>query len=130
MSQQKVDQKKHDKANRKSIVRKKKIEEIASLVCVSIIAIAIVGWIGFSVYKKAEQVKLANATYEYNEITTTAIQDYLNTLNQSVCGVQLSSVVLDFTIYTQFYCYNDVIMSLRKANHIIIYTFQGGICNV
>ena len=82
MSQQKVDQKKHDKANRKSIVRKKKIEEIASLVCVSIIAIAIVGWIGFSVYKKAEQIKLANATYEYNEITTTAIQDYLGTLGQ------------------------------------------------
>ena len=62
--------------------KKKKIEEIASLVCVSIIAIAIVGWIGFSVYKKAEQVKLANATYEYNEITTTAIQDYLGTLGQ------------------------------------------------
>ena len=82
MSQQKVDQKKHDKANRKSIVRKKTIEEIASLVCVSIIAIAIVGWIGFSVYKKAEQIKLANATYEYNEITTTAIQDYLGTLGQ------------------------------------------------
>lgn len=82
MSQQKVDQKKHDKVNRKSIVRKKKIEEIASLVCVSIIAIAIVGWIGFSVYKKAEQAKLANATYEYNEITTTAIQDYLGTLGQ------------------------------------------------
>lgn len=81
MSQQKVDQKKHDKANRKSILRKKKIEEIASLVCVTVIAIAIVGWIGYSIYNKAEQTKEANATYEYNEITTTAIQDYLNTLN-------------------------------------------------
>lgn len=130
MSQQKVNQKKQDKANRKSILRKKKIEEILSIACVAVIGIAIVAWIGFSVYKKAEQAKEANATYEYNEITTTAIQDYLNTLNQSVCGVQLSSAVLDFTIYTQFYSYNDVIMSLRKANHYIIYTFQGGICNV
>ncbi|MBE5920896.1 MAG: hypothetical protein II833_00740 [Pseudobutyrivibrio sp.] len=81
MSQQKVNQKKQDKANRKSILRKKKIEEILSIACVAVIGIAIVAWIGFSVYKKAEQAKEANATYEYNEITTTAIQDYLNTLN-------------------------------------------------
>ncbi len=83
MSQQKVDQKKHDKSQRKSLVRKKKIEEALSIVCVSVIAIAIVVWIGFSVYTKVQNAAAENVTYEYNEVTTTAIQDYLNSLNDT-----------------------------------------------
>lgn len=81
MSQQKVDQKKYDKTHRKSLVRKKKIEEALSIACVGIIAVAIVVWIGFSIYKKAEETAEANATYEYYDLSTDAIQDYLATLN-------------------------------------------------
>ncbi len=81
MSQQKVDQKKLDKKNRRSILRKKKIEEIASIVVASIIGLAIVVWVGFSVYTKVQETAKANATYEYNEIDTSAIQDYLSDLS-------------------------------------------------
>ncbi len=80
MSQEKVDQKKYDKAHRKSMLRKKKIEEIASIACVSVIAIAIVAWIGFSVYNKVETAAAENISYEYYDIDTSAIQDYFSTL--------------------------------------------------
>jgi len=81
MSQVKVDQKKQDKANRRSLVRKKKIEEAASIIVVSIIAVAIVVWIGFSMYTKFQQAAAENATYEYYDITTSAIQDYISSLS-------------------------------------------------
>ena len=81
MSQQKVDQKKLDKKNRRSTLRKKKIEEILSLAVVSIIGIAILVWVGFSVYTKVQTSAEENATYEYFDIDTAAIQDYISTLN-------------------------------------------------
>ena len=82
MSQQKVDQKKLDKKNRKSILRKKKIEEFLSIAVASIFAIAVVVWIGYSVYNKAQTNAEANATYEYFDIDTAAIQDYLSSLSE------------------------------------------------
>ncbi|SHJ44101.1 hypothetical protein [Pseudobutyrivibrio xylanivorans] len=81
MSQQKVDQKKLDKKNRRSTLRKKKIEEVLSLALVSVIAIAIVAWVGYSIYSKVQTAAAENATYEYYDIDTAAIQDYLSTLN-------------------------------------------------
>ena len=81
MSQQKVDQKKLDKKNRRSTLRKKKLEEVLSLVVVAIIGLAIVVWVGFSVYTKIQQSASENATYEYYDIDTAAIQDYLSTLD-------------------------------------------------
>lgn len=81
MSQEKVDKKKYDKAHRESLVRKKKFEEAISIVCVSIIAVAIVGWIGFSIYTKAQQAAAENHVYEYHDIDSSAIQDYISTLN-------------------------------------------------
>ena len=58
MSQQKVDQKKLDKKNRRSTLRKKKIEEVLSLALVSVIAIAIVAWVGYSIYSKVILIPL------------------------------------------------------------------------
>ncbi len=81
MSQQKVDQKKLDKKNRRSTLKKKKIEEVLSLVVVAIIGLAIIVWVGFSVYTKVQQSAAENATYEYYDIDTAAIQDYLSTLD-------------------------------------------------
>ncbi|QFJ53773.1 hypothetical protein [Pseudobutyrivibrio xylanivorans] len=81
MSQQKVDQKKLDKKNRRSTLRKKKIEEIVSLAIVSIIGLAIVAWVGFSVYSKVQDAAAENTSYEYFDVDTAAIQDYLSSLN-------------------------------------------------
>ena len=82
MSQQKVDQKKLDKKNRRSILRKKKAEEIASIAVASIIGLAIVGWVGFSIYTKVQDASEANAPVVYNEIDTSAIQYYLSDLSE------------------------------------------------
>ena len=81
MSQQKVDQKKIDKKNRRSTLRKKKIEEVLSLAVVAIIGIAIVVWVGFSVYTKVQQASAENASYKYFDIDTATIQDYISTLD-------------------------------------------------
>ena len=62
-------------------IGKKKIEEALSIVCVSVIGLAIVGWIGFSIYTKATTAAEENASYEYYDITTEALQDYLGTLD-------------------------------------------------
>ena len=61
--------------------RKKKLEEVLSLVVVAIIGLAIVVWVGFSVYTKIQQSAAENATYKYYDIDTAAIQDYLSTLD-------------------------------------------------
>ncbi|MBE5912297.1 hypothetical protein [Pseudobutyrivibrio sp.] len=83
MSQEKVDKKKYEKTHRRSLLRKKKLEEFFSIACVSIIGLAIVGWIGFSIYTKVQesQAELAASTIEYHEINASAIQDYVSTLN-------------------------------------------------
>ncbi len=81
MSQQKVDQKKYDKTHRRSILRKKKIEEVLSIACVSIIGLAIVAWVGFSIYTKVQDAAAENVTYDYYDIDTSAIADYLSELN-------------------------------------------------
>ncbi|SOC08274.1 hypothetical protein [Pseudobutyrivibrio ruminis] len=81
MSQEKVDKKRYEREHRRSIIRKKKLEEALSILCVAVIGLAIVVWIGFSIYTKATTAAEENATYEYYDITTEAIQDYLGTLN-------------------------------------------------
>lgn len=77
MSQEKVELKKIEKKNRKSTVRKKKIEYALSMTLVAIISLAIVSWIGYSIYTKAAAAAAANAEYEYHDVSTQAIQDYL-----------------------------------------------------
>lgn len=80
MSQEKVEQKKHDRIHRRSLVRKKKIEYALSVTCVIVVAVAIFTWIGFSVYTKMQEAAAENFVYEYYDITTEAIQNYLSTL--------------------------------------------------
>ena len=81
MSQEKVNQKKYDKTHRKSILRKKKLEEALSLVVVFVIGVAIVGWIGFSIYTKVQSAKEDTHTHEYVEVNTSALQDYMSTVD-------------------------------------------------
>ena len=82
MSQEKVDKKKFEKTHRRSLLRKKKLEEFLSIACVCVIAIGIVARIGFSVYSKVEESEAANVTSQFYEIDTTSIQEYLGSLQE------------------------------------------------
>ncbi|SCX93275.1 MULTISPECIES: hypothetical protein [unclassified Pseudobutyrivibrio] len=82
MSQEKVDKKKFEKTHRRSLLRKKKLEEFLSIACVCVIAVGIVAWIGFSVYTKVEDSKEANATSQFYEIDSSALQEYLGSLQE------------------------------------------------
>lgn len=50
MSQEKVDRYKKEKANRKQIMRKEKIQNSIYKCAIGIVAVALVGWIGYSAY--------------------------------------------------------------------------------
>ena len=51
MSQEKVDRYKKEKANRKKIIKKQKIKGFFSKIAVAVVALAIVGYLGFSTYR-------------------------------------------------------------------------------
>lgn len=81
MSQKKVDAYKEQKANRAKIMKKEKwtlrLEKLAALV----VCIAVVCWIGFSVYGKVtdgkEEVKVETT------MDTSALDDYLSGIEEA-----------------------------------------------
>ncbi|MGN0405612.1 MAG: hypothetical protein ACI4F1_10345 [Bariatricus sp.] len=79
MSQEKVDRYKKEKANRKQIMRKQKIMHIVRSTIVGIIAVALVGWLGYSAYGLYEQ----NQPREAAEVDYTAVDGYLQSLSLS-----------------------------------------------
>ena len=50
MSQAKVDKYKQEKANRKEIMRKEKLQNTIRRCVVGVVAVALMGWIGYSAY--------------------------------------------------------------------------------
>lgn len=52
MSQEKVDRYKKEKANRKQVMRREKIQSGIRKCVIAVIAVVLVGWIGFSAYDK------------------------------------------------------------------------------
>lgn len=77
MSQAKVDRYKDQKANRKKIMAKEKAKRVAAKICAGVVAVAIVGWAGYSTYDYIESKKPAK-TYEIN---TAELDDYLGGLS-------------------------------------------------
>ena len=77
MSQQKVDNYKKEKYNRKKQLKKEKQKRALYTICGSIAALAIVGWIGFSVYSRVE----ANMPVSYTEVNMDSVNDYLSGLS-------------------------------------------------
>lgn len=77
MSQAKVEQRKKEKANRKKNMRKEKIMHYVSVVCGWVIALAIVGWAGYSIHTYYEN----NKTYETVYADLSALDDYLDALD-------------------------------------------------
>ena len=77
MSQEKVNKRKEEKRNRKKIMQKEKRERMLASVLGVVIAAAIVGWAGFSIYSRVE----ANKPISYTEVNIDAITDYMSGLN-------------------------------------------------
>ena len=68
-----------EKANRKQIMRKQKIMHIVRSAIVGVIAVALVGWLGYSAYGLDEQ----NQPRDMAEVDYTAVDGYLQSLNLS-----------------------------------------------
>lgn len=76
MSQEKVDRYKKEKANRKKLMRKQKVMGIVRKGVLTLVALALIGWLGYSAYDMYESGKervVAEVNYD-------AVTDYLNSL--------------------------------------------------
>ncbi len=78
MSQEKVAKYKEEKANRKSLVKKQKMQKLVGPVVASLVCVVLVGWIAWS----------AADTYDRNkkpdnvEVSYEALSDYLEELSE------------------------------------------------
>ena len=75
MSQEKVNRYKEEKANRKEILAKEKRHKKLMQACVCVVALALVGWLGYSVYDMATRPDTSEIA-----INTTALDTYINDL--------------------------------------------------
>ncbi len=70
MSQEKVDRYKKEKANRKQMIKKEKIQNLIRKCAVGIVGLALVGWIGYSAYGTYESRKpQEEAQIDYTALT-------------------------------------------------------------
>ena len=77
MSQEKVDRYKQEKANRKQIMRKQKAIGIVRKLILAVVAIALVGWLGYSafdIYESGKERVVAEVNYD-------AVTNYLNNMS-------------------------------------------------
>ena len=84
MSQKKVDRYKKEKNNREKLQKRERRILNLEKVVVTVICIAVVGWIGYSAYDLVTRED-PNAEQEVvtTEMDVTAISDYLNSLSQT-----------------------------------------------
>lgn len=82
MSQEKVDRYKKEKANRKQNVRKEKVRNIFRKCVVGAAGLALIGWIGYSVYGTYESRK-PQETAQIDYTALTDLQTELAELNES-----------------------------------------------
>ena len=76
MSQEKVDRYKKDKAHRKKMMKKEKLEIYAARIAGVIVCVAILGWAGYSGYTRWDASRPAKTT----EISIDALSDYMSSL--------------------------------------------------
>lgn len=79
MSQEKVERYKQEKANKKKIMKKKRMQGAFRTVALSVVVIALVGWIGYSAvdsYRKGQDRPVTEIDYE-------SVNDYLEGLSES-----------------------------------------------
>ena len=75
MSQEKVNQYKESKKNRKEVVKKEKQKALFTKICVAVVLLAVVGWLGYSAV-----VSLQNAQGPAVTVDTTALDEYVSTI--------------------------------------------------
>lgn len=78
MSQEKVDRYKKEKANRKQIMRKERMMSIVRKAVLTVVAVALVAWLGYSAYDIHE----SNQERAVAEVNYSAVTDYLNSLSE------------------------------------------------
>jgi Mn2+/Fe2+ NRAMP family transporter len=82
MSQAKVDRYKKEKANRKQIMRREKMERTLSAICGVVIVAAICVWAGYSVYSQSNSSTATAATTTVS-VNTDAIDNYTHSLEDA-----------------------------------------------
>ncbi|MCI8745669.1 MAG: hypothetical protein HFI25_08325 [Lachnospiraceae bacterium] len=75
MSQEKVNRYKEEKANRKELLAKEKKKQAVMKVCAGVIALALVCWIGYSVYDMATRPDTSTI-----EMDASALDSYLSSM--------------------------------------------------
>lgn len=83
MSQKKVDQYKEEKANRKEIIKKEKRVARIEQICVSLVTVLIVVWVGFSVYNKATDKGDVEETAVTTDVNVSALDNFMGTLEDT-----------------------------------------------
>ena len=78
MSQEKVDRYKKEKANRKKIMRREKLMSIVRKAVLTVAALALIGWLGYSAY----DIYNSNKERVVAEVNYDAVTDYLNSLSE------------------------------------------------
>ena len=85
MSQEKVDQHKADKKNRKKLNRQARLQRLAIYLCAVLLALLLVGWVGYSLYTKINPPEETQSDLDMD-----ALIDYLNStqdeLNQDAAS--------------------------------------------
>ena len=84
MSQAKVDRYKKEKANRKQIMRKQKMMNFARKAVLSLAALALIGWLGYSawdMYESGKERVVADVNYD-------SVTEYLNNLYADTSNVE------------------------------------------
>ena len=76
MSQEKVDKYKQEKANRKEIMKKEKMQHMIRRCVISVCGLALVAWLGYSAYNVYE----ANQPKDAVSVNYEAITDYQSEL--------------------------------------------------
>lgn len=79
MSQKKVDHYKTKKANRTKEQKKERFYDWLEKVVGVLVCVALVAWIGYSVYDKVEEKKASVVTE--TSVDTVALDEYISTLN-------------------------------------------------
>lgn len=80
MSQAKVDRYKEEKKNRAKIIQKEKRQWVAIKAGMSAVAIAVVAWVGISVYQNVTAPDSTNTTMESYTVNTSAVDDFISGL--------------------------------------------------
>ena len=79
MSQEKVDKYIKEKANRKQTMKREKLQNVLRKCMVGVVAVLLIGWIGYSAYGTYESKK----PKEEVEIDYTALTDFSEKLSEA-----------------------------------------------